>query len=414
MKPLSLRRSDGLVVGLDVGTTRVRTLIARPFTDGWVALGHSTVEMRGGMKKATVIDLDIVKEAITESVRSAARQAGVTVDSVWVGVTGSHIKSEIVSVSLDLSPNGSVIMTDHLQELSDLAKAKATFSDDRSILHVLPLGFSLDSVTGVRRPVGLTARRLGSNVHVVTVFSPFLRNLERAVHEAHLNVAGMVLQPLCAGLAVLSESERSLGCVLIDVGGGTTDVAVFHDGGLVYSFALPVGGAFVTKDLAIGLRTSLQDAERLKVRWGCAKTVLAGSDPVEVSDLGSGRSRTVPRGAIASIIQARMSEIFEMVRQRLKKEQQIPSVLISAVLTGGGALLEGTVALSEEILEMPCRLGTPFLPPGAPKELRSPFYATVVGLVLHGIQFAGEFDRQPAKPGVFSRIWRKIRSLLGT
>ncbi|MCS7225295.1 MAG: cell division protein FtsA [Armatimonadetes bacterium] len=406
--------SQPFVTGLDVGTTKVRTLIARLLPDSWTIIGHSSVEMIGGMKKATVVDLPTVKEAVAESLQRAEQMAGIKVDQVWVGVTGQHIRSQTVAVSLRLSPEEPVVGDGHLQELVEQAKAYADLSSDRTILHALPTHLSLNGVSGVRRPVGMAGRELKANVHIITAFTPFLQNLEAAVRLANVKVAGLVLQPLVAGRALLTETEQQLGTALIDIGGGTTDVAVFRDGDLVYTFAIPIGGAYVTQDLSIGLRTSLEEAETLKIRWGTVKGLLSEEEMVEVHDLGHGRARVVSRSTIADIIEARMREILELVRDRLERSQWLQSLFGGAVLTGGGSLLDGCVALSEEVLQLPCRRGEPSLPLGAPQELKSPLYSTVVGLVLYGME---KVRLKPAEKSfwksAFQTLWNKVRALLG-
>ena len=380
------RSTAPIVVGLDVGTTKVCTLIARVLPEGWDVVGFATVPSRG-VQRATIVDLNEATAAIVNSIERAEQSSGIEVHSAWVGITGHHIQAYPVEVTLHLPDEGGQITQEHLEVLAERARKAAVIPEDHSVLHTIPRRFFIDGFGSIRKPLGLSAREIKMQTLLVTATTSFMRNLANCVHQAGVEVEGMVLEPLAAGMSVLTESERDLGTALIDIGGGTTDVAVFLENTLVDTFALPVGGNHVTRDLAIGLRTPLEEAERLKITHGCALSEKVSSDEfVEVMELGRGKPRPIPKKALAEIIEPRMRELFELAAGRLARNGWFPLLAGGIVLTGGGSLLDGVAELAQSIFGLPTRIGEPMLPPGAPQDLKNPVYATVVGLVLHGIQ----------------------------
>ncbi|MFN3422381.1 MAG: cell division protein FtsA, partial [Armatimonadota bacterium] len=329
----------------------------------------------------------------------------------WVGITGHHIRAYPVEVNLHLADEEGRITQEHLDALIERAKKAKTIPEDHSILHTIPRQFSINGVGGIRRPLGLSAREVKMQALVVTATTSFMRNLATCVRQAGVEVERMILEPLAAGMSVLTESERELGTALLDIGGGTTDVAVFLENSLVDTFALPVGGNHVTRDLAIGLRAPLEEAERLKVLYGCALPEKVSSDEtVEVMELGRGKPRPIPKKALAEIIEPRMRELFELAAERLARNGWFPLLAGGIVLTGGGSLLDSVDELAQSVFGLPTRIGEPSLPPGAPQDLKSPIYATVVGLVLHAIQH----HRTTAEITVtwwqrLENLWKRLR-----
>lgn len=380
------RTTAPIVVGLDVGTTKVCTLIARVLPEGWDVVSFATVPSRG-VQRATIIDMEEATSAIVNSIERAEQSAGMEIHSAWVGITGHHIRAYPVEVTLHLTDEEGRITQEHLDALIEKAKKAKTIPEDHSILHTIPRQFSINGVSGIRRPLGLSAREIKMQALVVTATTSFMRNLATCIRQAGVEVERMILEPLAAGMSVLTESERELGTALLDIGGGTTDVAVFLENSLVDTFALPVGGNHVTRDLAIGLRTPLEEAERLKVTHGCALPEKVSPDEtVEVMELGRGKPRPIPKKALAEIIEPRMRELFELTAERLARNGWFPLLAGGIVLTGGGSLLDSVDELAQSVFGLPTRIGEPSLPPGAPQDLKSPIYATVVGLVLHAIQ----------------------------
>ncbi len=367
-----------------------------------------------GVQRATIVDMNEATAAIAQSIERAEQSAGMEVHSVWVGITGHHIRAYPVEVSLSLTDSEGQISQEHLAALTEKAKGARSIPEDHVVLHTLPHQFTIDGLGGIRRPLGLAAREVKMQALVVTATASFVRNLVTCVRQAGVEVEGMVLEPLAAGLSVLTESERELGTALLDVGGGTTDVAVFLDGTLVDTFALPVGGNHVTRDLAIGLRTPLEEAERLKINYGCALPQKVGSEEtVEVLELGRGKTRPVPRRALAEIIEPRMRELFELAAERLNRHGWMPLLAGGIVLTGGGALLDSVAELAGQVFGLPVRIGEPHLPLGVSQDLRSPVYATVVGLVLHGMQHHRALAEETASWWQrLTRLWQRLRRWL--
>lgn len=398
------------VVGLDIGTTKVCTLIARLLPDGWDAVSFASVRSKG-VQRATVVDLEEAATAVAESLERAAQTGNLEISSVWVGITGHHIKAHPVTVTLTLSDEDTYITAEHLNDLHQRAR-RPYLRDDQFVLHLVPRQFIINGVGGIRRPLGLSAREIRMKALVVTADASFAKSLTACVRKAGVDVAGMVLEPFAAGEAVLSESEKELGTAVMDIGGGTTDVAVFLDSALVDTFALPVGGNHVTRDLAIGLRTSLEDAERLKINYGSALPQRVGDEVVEVLELGQGKPRPIAKRALAEIIEPRMRELFELAAERLERGGW-PSLLAGGiVLTGGGSLLDGVTELAQEIFHLPVRVGQPLLPPGAPHELRNPMYATLVGLVLHALQHhQTTTEPTPLWRRWFHRLLQRVKNL---
>jgi len=409
------------VVGLDVGTTKVCTLIARLLPEtvgsagaspsqGWETVSFASVRSRG-VQRATVVDLEEAASAVAESLDRAEQTGGVEIQSVWVGITGHHIRAHPVTVTLTLPDEETDITTEHLEELHRRAQ-KPYLRDDQCVLHLLPRQFIINGVGGIRRPLGLTAREIRLQGLIVTADASFVRSLTACVRKAGVEVAGMVLEPLAAGEAVLTESEKELGTVVMDIGGGTTDVAVFLEGALVDTFALPVGGNHVTRDLAIGLRTPLEEAERLKIRYGSALPQKVGDEAVEVLELGQGKPRPVAKRALAEIIEARMRELFELAAERLQRGGWTSLLAGGIVLTGGGSLLEGVAELAQEIFNLPVRIGEPMLSPGSPHELRNPMYATLIGLVLHALRHHQKVaESTPLWRRWLHRCWQRVKNL---
>jgi len=381
--------------------------------EGWDVVSFATVPSRG-VQRATIVDLNEATAAIANSVERAEQSAGMEIRSVWVGITGHHIRAYPVEVTLHLTGDEGQIAQEHLDELNERARKAKAIPDDHLVLHAIPRQFAINGVSGIRRPLGLTAREIKMQALVVTATTSFIRNLTICARQAGLDVEGIILEPLAAGMSVLTESERELGTALLDIGGGTTDVAVFIDNALVDTFALPVGGNHVTRDLAIGLRTPLEEAERLKVTYGCALPERVSSDEtIEVTELGRGRPRPIPKRALSEIIEPRMRELFELAAERLSRNGWMPLLAGGVVLTGGGSLLDSVEELAQSVFELPVRIGEPSLPPGAPQDLKSPIYATVVGLVLYGIQhYRSTAEITAPWWQRLENLWRRIRRWL--
>jgi cell division protein FtsA len=373
-----------IIVGLDIGTTKVCTIVGE-LTEGdqtdilGVGMAPST-----GLRKGIVIDIDSTVCAIEQSVRQAERMGGVHIGSVYVGVTGEHIAS--------LNSRGVVAVTEAEPEITEEHVARATeaarvivLPPDRQILHNIPRTFIVDGQAGVRHPLGMAAQRLEVETHVVTGASTLVENVVRCVRKAGLAVAEVVLEPLASGLAVVTEAEKSIGCVLVDIGGGTTDLAIYADGGLFHTAAIPIGGHHVTYDLCVGLRVPPQRGEELKKEHGSALAEWVREDElVSVQRLGDQQAVELPRRLLAEIIEPRMKQIFTLVRDEIARVGMEEAVPAGIILSGGGAQLYGTLEVAQRLLQMPVRIGHPRNLGRLGDTVANPMYATAVGLVQYG------------------------------
>jgi len=349
---------------------------------GMDIIGIGVVPSRG-IKKGIIVDVIEAVAAIRESVDRAAAMAGITIESAFVGVTGDHIEASNCRGAISLGDFSSVITNGDLQRA--LQAATREVPRDREILHSLPRTFIVDGHRGVKRPLGMAAHRLEVETHVVTGSSSFLRTLESCVERAGVAVEALVLEPIASSESVTEPDERDLGVALIDIGGGTSDIAVFVDGNIAFSGLLSVGGNHVTRDLAIGLRTPFDLAERVKLEQGTALTSEIGpAERLDVMLAGSGERMSLARALVGEIIRARMGEIFEMARDAVANSGAVRHAPGGIVLTGGGSLMAGAVELAEEVFQMPVRLGRPLHLSEDNAYLAVPQYATCIGLCRFG------------------------------
>ncbi len=384
-----MSRSVSTVAGLDIGTTKICAIIGEPTPTGIDVIGVGQSLSRG-LRKGVVVNLDSTVEAIKRAVQDAERAAGIEIESVFTGVAGSHIKG--------LNSRGAVAVQGRHREVSEadveraLEAAKAfPLPPDREVIHILPQAFILDGQDGIKTPIGMTGGRLEVEVHIVTGAVTSVQNIVKSVNRAGLTVQDIVLQPLASGEAVLTPDERELGVILIDVGGGTTDVALFRDGAIWHSAVIPLGGDHITNDLAVGLRTPSQEAEELKKRCGAALTALVLPDEtVEVPSIGGRKPRVLSRQILAGIIQARVEEIFTLVARELGQAGFDDVATAGVVVTGGSSVMEGVIELAERVFDLPVRLGRPAGVGGMAEAVSGPSYATGVGLVLHGGRMRGQ------------------------
>lgn len=376
-------KRTNIAVGLDIGTTKVCTIVGETDPSGRLSILGSGLQPSDGIRRGVVADIEAAVRAIRASVKQAEQNSGVDIDSVTVGVTGEHVSS--------LNSHGVVAITHPNQEIGPedvervLDNARSiVLPPEREILHNIPRSFIVDGLDGVLHPEGMSGSRLEVESHIVTGARTFIDNMLKCVYKAGLHVdgGGVVLVPLATAEAVLLPAERDLGVLLVDIGGGTTDVAIFLEGSIAYTGVVPIAGEHVTRDLAVGLRADMVEAERLKMDWGTALSdLLAGDELVDVVLLGDTEPTQIARSIVAEIIEARMIELFEKVRELLRKsgyEGQLPA---GAVITGGGSRLHGCDQVAAEVLEIPTRLGAPVETLGMVEAVNHPRYATGVGLV---------------------------------
>jgi len=379
---------EDMVVGLDIGTTKVCTVVGHGDAQGKInILGIGNVPSRG-IKKGVVIDVEDTVAAIRESVERARHMAGANIVSAVAGVTGDHIQSSNRRGSVTVSREDGVITQEDIDRV--LQAASMDVPRDREIIHSLPRDFTVDGHRGVRRPIGMCGQRLEVETHVVTGTASFLQNVVQCVEGAGLGVEALVLEPIATSEAVATTDERELGVALIDIGGGTSDIAIFMDGSIVFSSVLPVGGNHVTRDISIGLRTPFDIAERLKIERGVASPALIGhGEALEVMTAGSGERLRLPRAILGEIIEARMMELLEMARDSMAASRGTKRLPAGVVLTGGGALLPGAVELAQQVFDLPVRLGKPIEMTGWSEQADSPQFSTAVGLLRFALRQRG-------------------------
>ena len=375
---------EAVLVGIDVGTSKVCALIGEVSRDGKLTImGHGTVPA-SGLKKGVVINIDQTVRSIQDAVERAERLSGWKIDRAFVGVGGQHVES--------LNSRGQVAVTAHHREVTredviraiEVARA-VTIPSNRQEIHVERRGFTVDGQEGVKDPLGMSALRLEVETHIVTASATAVQNLTKCVSAAGVKIDELVVDGLASAEAVLSDEEKELGILLIDLGGGTTDVALFRDGAIWHTGVLPLGGDHISNDVAVGLRTPTAEAEELKKRHGCALTALVREDEViSVPSVGGRKARELSRQILSEIIQPRVEEIFTLVARELTKAGLEDAAAAGVVVTGGASILPGVPELAEQVFDLPVRRGLPTGVGGLSDVVRSPIYSTGVGLALYG------------------------------
>jgi cell division protein FtsA len=400
-----------IVAGLDVGTTKVCCVIAKRD-------GGPTVEVLGtglapslGSKRGMVVNIESTVQSVVEAVREAEQMAGVEVGEVNVGIAGGHIKSMNSKGIVAISSADREITQKDIERCIEQAKAIA-LPVDREVLHVLPKEFAVDDQSAIRDPRGMVATRLEADVHIITGAITSAQNLVRSVNRADLKVGRLVLEPLASARAVLTTDEMELGVALVDMGGGTTDVAVFHEGSVRHTSVLAVGGDQITRDLAVGLRTPRLAAEQIKQKYALAMASLVDEDGVvEVADVGGRRARMIDRSYIAEIVQARLEEVITLLKREINQSGYADHLAAGVVLTGGCANMEGIAELGEQIFNMPTRIGIPLGITGLSDSVADPIFATGVGLILYDLPEGGRFHEGAESDAViFNKIFSQMKS----
>ncbi|MHA1267900.1 MAG: cell division protein FtsA [Candidatus Helarchaeota archaeon] len=395
-----------IITGLDIGTTKVCSVIVKQDADGQLNVVGIGSSPSYGLRKGVVVNIDQTVQSIKRAIGEAETMAGVKVDSVYVGIAGDHIRSLNSKGVVGVARDDHEITQEDVDRAINAAKALA-LPIDREIIHVIPQEFIVDDQDGIRDPIGLSGVRLEVEVHVVTAAVTSAQNIVKSVERAGFRVDEIVLEPLASSLAVLDDDERNLGVVLVDLGGGTTDIAMFFEGHIRHTSVVALGGQHVTNDIAIGLRTPPEQAETIKIDHGCAfSDLIKKNETLTVPGVGGRAPRIISRSVLIDIIQPRMEEILTLAYQEMEKSDLMNLMAAGAVITGGGAILPGTVELAEEIWGIPVKLGVPKYLGGLTESVRSPVYATAVGLTLYGHRYQDEISFQRRKSDT---LWEDVR-----
>jgi len=405
-----VKKLDNLVVGLDIGTTKICAVVGDVIDNQLNIIGIGKYPSKG-LRKGVVINIDATVDSIKKTIEEAELMAGCEITSVYAGVAGGHIKGMnshgIIAVkSREITPRD-------VQRVIETASAVA-LPLDREVIHVIPQEFIVDDQTGIRDPVGMAGVRLEGKVHIITGAVTSAQNIIKCANKAGLDVNDIILEQLGASEAVLDRDEREIGVALLDIGGGTTDLAIFVGGTIQHTSVIALAGNHVTHDISIGLRTPKQEAERLKIRYGCAlASMIRKDETIEVPSVGGRKPRILSRKTLAEIIEPRMEEIFELVNQNLNDSGLADLLGAGIVLTGGGSIMEGTVELAERVFGMPIRLGVPRWIGGLTDLVTSPLYATSVGLALYGSKNLHQTRFKAQDTNIFKKVLVRMKEWLG-
>ena len=397
-----------LIVGLDIGTSKVVAIVGEIKADGEIEIVGIGSHPSRGLKKGVVVNIESTVQSIQRAVEEAELMAGCEIHSVHAGIAGNHIRS--------LNSHGIVAIKDREVSKSDVdrvidAARAVAIPADQKILHILPQEFIIDDQEGIKEPVGMSGVRLEARVHMVTGAVSAAQNIIKCVRRCGLEVDDLILEQLSSSYSVLSEDEKELGVCLVDIGGGTTDIAVFTDGSIRHTAVIPIAGDQVTNDIAVALRTPTQHAEEIKIKYACALRQLATSDEtIEVPSIGDRPARRLSRQTLAEVVEPRYEELLTLIQAELRRSGFEDLIAGGVVLTGGSSKMEGLIDLAEEIFHIPVRLGVPRYVSGLVDVVRNPIYATGVGLLLFGSQNqAGRLQDTPGGRG-FKAIWDRMRS----
>ena len=371
-----------MIVGLDIGTSKVVAVVGEIDSNGSIEVVGIGSHPSRGLKKGVVVNIESTVNAIQRAIEEAELMAGCQIHSVYVGIAGSHIRS--------MNSHGIVAIKDRevqradIERVIDAAQAVAIPADQK-ILHVLPQEYVIDNQGGIREPLGMSGVRLEAKVHLVTCAETAAQNIEKCVERCGLAVDGIILEQLASSYAVITEDERDLGVCMVDIGGGTSDIAIFTEGSIRHTGVIPVAGDQVTNDIAMALRTPTQHAEEIKIRYACALAQLTGpEETIKVPSVGDRPPRDLSRQSLAEVVEPRYDELFTLIQGEIRKSGFEELVPAGVILTGGTSKMEGVVELAEEIFHMPVRIGAPQYARGMNDIIRNPIYATAVGLLVSG------------------------------
>lgn len=405
-----MAKHDNLIVGLDIGTTKICAIVGEPSEDGINIIGIGSHPSKG-LRKGVVVNIESTVAAIKRAVEEAELMAGCDITTVNASITGSHIKG-INSRGIVAIKEKEVRPTD-LQRVIDAAQQVA-IPVDREVLHVIPQEYIIDNQDGVRDPVGMSGVRLEAKVHIVTAAVSAAQNVIKCCNRAGLNVGEIILAPLATAEAVLGQDEKELGVAVVDIGGGTTDLAIFCNGSVMHTTVLPLGGNHLTNDVAVGLRTPANEAEKIKQRYGCVLTSLVSrEETIEVPSVGGRNPRILSRQILSEILEPRMEEIFNLVRQEIARAGFEDRISAGIVIAGGCATLEGMPELAEQVFNLPVRRGMPREVGGLTDVVRNAMYAGGVGLVQLAAKSGASRDKVKGEAETgYSKVRSRVREWL--
>jgi cell division protein FtsA len=397
-----------LTVGLDIGTSKIVAIVGKKNSAGLVEIVGIGSHPSKGLKRGVVVNIDTTVNAIQRAVEEAELMSGCQIHSVYAGIAGSHIRS--------MNSHGIVAVRDRevaqadVDRVIDAAQAVAIPADQK-VLHILPQEYVIDNQEGIKEPLGMSGVRLEAKVHLVTCAVNAAQNIEKCVQKCGLEVDDIILEQLASSYAVLTEDEKELGVCMVDIGGGTTDMAIFTGGAIRHTAVIPIAGDQVTNDIAMALRTPTQNAEEIKIKYACALTQLAGADEtIKVPSVGDRPPRDLSRQALAEVVEPRYEELFTLIQSELRRSGFEDVVAAGIVLTGGTSKMEGAVELAEEIFHMPVRLASPQGVAGLADVVNNPMYATGVGLLMYGLKQRTTDSLPMMRPGGGESIIQKIKT----
>ena len=401
-----MAKREDLIVGLDIGTTKICTIVGEISPDGIDIVGFGSHPSKG-IRKGVVVNIDSTVASIKQAVEEAELMAGCEIHTVFAGIAGAHIKG--------FNSHGIVAVKDKevkendILRVIDAAKAVA-IPMDREIIHVLPQEYVVDEQDGIKEPLGMSGVRLEAKVHIVTAAVASAQNIIKCANKTGLTVADIILQPLAAAEAVLSNDEKELGTALVDIGGGTTDIVIYSEGSLRHTAVLGLGGNHVTNDIAVGLRTPTIEAEKIKHKYGCAmSSLIHRDDTIEVPSVGGRKPRVVSKQVLCEIIEPRLEEIFILVQNEIAKAGFENLLGSGIVVTGGSTIMEGVPELAEKILDLPVRRGTPQNIGGLVDVVSSPQYSTGVGLVILGARHRMNPHQNAKKENAYGKVKTRMK-----
>ena len=401
------KETKNLVVGLDIGTSKIVAIVGEVKDDGSLEVIGMGMHESSGMKKGMVVNIEATVSAIQRALEEAELMADCKITAVHTGIAGSHIRST--------NSRGMVNIKEKEVAQADIDRVLETASSislpaDQQILHVLEQTFSIDGQDGIKKPLGMSGMRLDVEVHIVTGAVAAVQNIMKCIHRCGLEVNELILQPLASSRAVLADDEMDLGVCLVDIGGGTTDIAVFTGGSIRHTAVIPIAGDQITNDIAMALRTPTQDAEDIKIRHGCALRQLADDGSIEVPGVGERGPRMLSRQTLSEVIEPRVEELYSLVQAELRRSGFDDLLSSGIVITGGSSEMQGMVELGEEIFHLPVRLGIPKYVGGLSEVVKTPRMATGVGLLLYGLEHHKSSEETRKQSNAFKDVLAKMKS----